>query len=133
MINQTHPKILGRLLMGIDAAKRILRRGEPFVLEVCTCKPSSKIKKTKNYGQSSILITNNILLNSSFSETFFFFHQSKCEKIFGGMKTKIIIRIYAVLCIRIHKSGRGFLQASVKKPIRTGHENDKISEMALDQ
>uniref|UniRef100_A0A8W8MQ40 Uncharacterized protein n=1 Tax=Magallana gigas TaxID=29159 RepID=A0A8W8MQ40_MAGGI len=33
MINQTHPKILGRLLMGIDAAKRILRRGEPFVLE----------------------------------------------------------------------------------------------------
>lgn len=28
MINQTHPKILGRLLMGIDAAKRILRRGE---------------------------------------------------------------------------------------------------------
>ncbi|XP_062596040.1 uncharacterized protein LOC134280291 [Saccostrea cucullata] len=33
MINQTHPKILGRLLMGIDAAKRIMRRGEPFVLE----------------------------------------------------------------------------------------------------
>lgn len=42
MINQTHPKILGRLLMGIDAAKRILRRGEPFVLEVCISKPSSK-------------------------------------------------------------------------------------------
>lgn len=52
MINQTHPKILGRLLMGIDAAKRILRRGEPFVLEVSISKPSSKI-----HGQSSILNT----------------------------------------------------------------------------
>lgn len=53
MINQTHPKILGRLLMGIDAAKRILRRGEPFVLEVSILsKPSSKI-----HGQSSILNT----------------------------------------------------------------------------
>lgn len=55
MINQTHPKILGRLLMGIDAAKRILRRGEPFVLEVCISKPSSK--KTPS---DSLLITNEI-------------------------------------------------------------------------
>ena len=40
LINQTHPKILGRLLMGIDAAKRILRRGEPFVLEVSWTPPA---------------------------------------------------------------------------------------------
>lgn len=43
MINQTHPKILGRLLMGIDAAKRILRRGEPFVLEVSISKSTASL------------------------------------------------------------------------------------------
>lgn len=70
MINQTHPKILGRLLMGIDAAKRILRRGEPFVLEVS--KPSSKI-----HGQSSILNTlEKIRLIKLVS-----FLGTKCEKI----------------------------------------------------
>lgn len=72
MINQTHPKILGRLLMGIDAAKRILRRGEPFVLEVSISKLSSKI-----HGQSSILNTlEKIRLIKLVS-----FLGSKCEKI----------------------------------------------------
>lgn len=72
MINQTHPKILGRLLMGIDAAKRILRRGEPFVLEVSISKPSSKI-----HGQSSILNTlEKIRLIKLVS-----FLGTKCEKI----------------------------------------------------
>lgn len=73
MINQTHPKILGRLLMGIDAAKRILRRGEPFVLEVSILsKPSSKI-----HGQSSILNTlEKIRLIKLVS-----FLGTKCEKI----------------------------------------------------
>ena len=34
LINQTHPKILSRLQMGIDAAKAAIGRGDPFVLEV---------------------------------------------------------------------------------------------------
>lgn len=73
MINQTHPKILGRLLMGIDAAKRILRRGEPFVLEVSILsKPSSKI-----HGQSSILNT----LEKTRLIKLVSFLGTKCEKI----------------------------------------------------
>lgn len=78
MINQTHPKILGRLLMGIDAAKRILRRGEPFVLEVSISKPSSKI-----HGQSSILNT----LENKIS---FVFWVQNVRKFCRGMKTKFI-------------------------------------------
>ncbi|XP_041365773.1 uncharacterized protein LOC121380848 [Gigantopelta aegis] len=33
LINQTHPKVLGRLQMGIDAAKGAMSRGDPFVLQ----------------------------------------------------------------------------------------------------
>ncbi|KAK3108612.1 hypothetical protein FSP39_011853 [Pinctada imbricata] len=33
LINQTHPKVLGRILMGMDVAKRAIRSGQNFVLE----------------------------------------------------------------------------------------------------
>lgn len=33
MLNQNNPKIMGRIMMGIDAAKTLMKRGEPFVLE----------------------------------------------------------------------------------------------------
>ncbi|XP_060076481.1 uncharacterized protein LOC132556112 [Ylistrum balloti] len=33
MLNQNHSKIMGRIMMGIDTAKTIMKRGEPFILE----------------------------------------------------------------------------------------------------
>ncbi|KAJ8313519.1 hypothetical protein KUTeg_008080 [Tegillarca granosa] len=33
MINQNHPKIMGRIMMGIDAAKTEMKKGVPFILE----------------------------------------------------------------------------------------------------
>ncbi|XP_033761438.1 uncharacterized protein LOC117343209 [Pecten maximus] len=33
MLNQNHPKIMGRIMMGIDSAKKLMKRGEPFILE----------------------------------------------------------------------------------------------------
>ncbi|XP_021376292.1 uncharacterized protein LOC110465042 [Mizuhopecten yessoensis] len=33
MLNQNNPKIMGRIMMGIDTAKKLMKRGEPFILE----------------------------------------------------------------------------------------------------
>lgn len=34
MLNQDHPKISGRIQMGVDIARKTMKDGEPFVLEV---------------------------------------------------------------------------------------------------
>ena len=34
LVNQAHPKINGRIRMGVDVAKQRMIRGEPFILKV---------------------------------------------------------------------------------------------------
>ena len=36
MVNQFHQKIMSKISLGMDMAKRCMFRGEPYVLEVCS-------------------------------------------------------------------------------------------------